>query len=104
MGRWSQAKLRGGGGVQETAKPAGPELAFVAPSNLSWTWSSGDPDFWEIETSNDGVSGWANVDEEPGAARAAIAVTILGQFYRIWGSTNGTDQTTGISNVVEATL
>ncbi len=96
--------LRGGGGTAEVVGPGAPVLAFTPVDHLAWTWPAEDPVNWSIEESSDGVSGWVEVDLEPGTLRNADGVTTIGKFYRVSGTDGDDLRITNYSNVVEASV
>lgn len=67
--------------------------------NLNWTWAGATPDHWSIQSSFDGVSGWTEVDTQPGSFLGPEPVT--GWFYyRVVGKDSGGSDITPDSNVV----
>jgi len=77
---------------------AAPVLSTSGGTDLVWTWSDTDPDFWEVEQSTDGGLTWSNVAEWSGATRTD-ATEGAGQ-YRIIGVNALRDPITAYSNIV----
>lgn len=99
MGKWAQARHRGGGGFGNTLLPA-PELLAEAGRTVSWTWLLPDPDNWMLEESLDGTTGWTAFAFPAPFDRSVQPVTI-GNFYRLVGLDADNNPSTGYSNVVE---
>lgn len=99
MGRWSQARLRGGGGTPPAAVLSAPVLSDDGSSNLIWTWAGPDPDHWDVEVSGTGDVPWAVNEQDPGSDRGTGPVG-AGLFWRIIGRDSGELAVTAYSNVV----
>lgn len=74
-------------------------LTPISPDELDYTWSDADPFNWNLEVSDDGVSGWTFVENTSGGDRSFTLVD-SGHFYRVYGVDSGGIQITPYSNVV----
>lgn len=100
MGKWAQARHRGGGGINPAPLPA-PVLVAEGGPILEWTWDLTDPDSWEIDESDDGSSGWVAFAFPAGPDRSNGPVNHL-KFYRIIGLDVDNNPVTSYSNVEHA--
>ena len=68
---------------------------------MSWTWADADPFIWVIETSFDGMGGWAVFDSTAGVNREYDDSGLAGMFVRIIGHDVDDNPVTPYSNVVQ---
>ncbi len=74
-------------------------LSVTLPDEIDWTWSEPDPDHWNVEQSDDGVSGWSVFDSVSGGTHSYFSIE-TGEYYRV-SPRDGADNPVGPdSNVV----
>lgn len=66
---------------------------------LNWTWGTANPDYWQVQQSNDGVSGWTSAASDGGSTRTHVGLTV-GKYFRVVGFTAPVVQFTDPSNVI----
>jgi len=101
MGRWAQARHRGGGGLPTVATPV---LVSVGNGNLTWT-IPGDPPSWALVYFSpdgilpfvlDGFPSWTDGD----GGNEYVPFNGAGLYY-VYGSTDRINPSTPVSNTVE---
>ncbi len=78
-----------------------PALDLIQVVNdLVWTWNGSNPNHWNIEFSEDGVTNWIHIAVEPGASRSYVIGDTGEIFGRVWGANAGDVKITPFSNVI----
>jgi hypothetical protein len=92
---------RSGGSVAHNATSSLPTVTLTqdGDGNLNWTTSGSSPFDWDIQNSDDGITGWIDDAVVPGSTRA-WPVDSGNTYYRLWGRDSGGSPITQVSNVV----
>ena len=92
----AQVLLAGDPGRKDVKAPV---LSYSFPS-LSWTYTGPNPPIWSIQESDNGISGWLELDTTSGSSRTAIPLD-HGVFMRVVGLvSSGGAAVTKASNAV----
>jgi hypothetical protein len=99
VGKWAQKQHRGGGGNQ-VAAIAPPELTPTGAPDLIWTWDGDDPVEWTVNEGPTALGPWTVIDNPMGSSRNTSTAT-AGLFYYLFGDDGIGNPVTPNSNVVE---
>lgn len=98
MGRWAQARRRGGGGSQ-AAPLESPVLTALGEPEISWTFGGDLPDLWDVYASVV-IEGPYVLDDSIPGGDSLYGNALNGLFYYVIGATFAHAPVTGQSNIV----